>query len=519
MGGPHATYSTHQCVEHADVVVKADGFRNFRLLLEGKELIGRDRVFQNVFLDPERMAEGFPVPDRELVYAAYHILRDSPIKSIMCSEGCPFWCSYCYAPKFNEIYGGFALTLRPVEDVIREALEIKQRWDAKMIYFQDDIFGFRLEWLREFCRRWKAEVDIPWHCQIRLELAEGAIGDERLDLFAQGGCTGITLAIESGNPFLRQFVLNRPMEHELIVSGVRKIQQRGMTLRTEQILGVPFSDIETDLQTLALNVELRPDLAWVSILAPYEGTSMGTISKNLGFYSGNNDDLAESFFDRSVLRHTRNGIKMVSPHVLGVMKSPKDNPLSSRMVVQERDGNHFLFEGDQSLQGLVVPPEREPLCKLDFLDPAANERYSNQLVALQRLFSWFAKVPRGHELATQWVEQDWPTWSWPVLARLTQEHLDNIGLLSKRMPWRSRFAEVFRSKFAEEPSQPISSFPEFFCFIASGEDLAQKLLRTQTFQLGGLEFLNALGREVRWHLYDHELYRTVESITPPIARW
>ncbi len=294
IGGPHATYFDEECGRHANWVVKGSGFGLFRQVLAGM-------LPEGMSFDLKGREEEFPMPDRDLVYEAYPELGNSPIKSIFGSVGCPFTCTYCYAPTFNEMHGGFRLTVRPVDDIVAEAKAIQKRWPLKLIYFQDDIFGYDKRWLEEFAVKWRKEVGVAFHCQIRLELTRHDAGDRRLDLFREAGCSGITLAIESGNAFLRDRVLFRHMPDELIVDGCKKIIDRGLTLRTEQILAVPFSDTNTDLSTLDLNNRIGPTMAWTSILAPYEGTDIGTISKNFGIYSGNNDDLQESFFDRSVL--------------------------------------------------------------------------------------------------------------------------------------------------------------------------------------------------------------------------
>src|SRR5216683_4068118 len=129
IGGPHATYFADECHKHADWVVRHTGFRVLASILKKTALPG-------IYFDPERGAK-FPVPDRDRVYETYSSLGNNPIKSIIASVGCPYKCSYCYAPRANKDHGGFELNLRPVDDVVREAQLIQQRWPVKLIYFQD----------------------------------------------------------------------------------------------------------------------------------------------------------------------------------------------------------------------------------------------------------------------------------------------------------------------------------------------------------------------------------------------
>ena len=514
IGGPHATYFTDECAQHADWVIKAESFRNFRRLLEGD-------LPRGVHFDETRMAEGFPQPDRDLLYTRYPVLGASPIKSIFCSVGCPFHCSYCYAPKYNEMYGGFALNLRPIDDVIEEALAIRDRWPLQMIYMQDDIFGFNIPWLREFVKQWKARVGVPWHCQIRLELTRDI---ERLELFAEGGCTGITLAIESGNDFLRRYVLLRPMPDDLIVEGVRKVQKLGMALRTQQILAVPFSDIETDIEALALNNRIDPDIAWCSILAPYGGTAMGTIAKDFGFYEGNNDDLTESFFNRSVLRHTEGGRASLEAVVRAATKSPADNPLM-RMALRRTEGRRDgkagppgadVYWKDEAF-GRVLSTA-QPVAHLEYLDDAANDRYCEQTVMLQRVFNGLAKVPEGHKIAARLVALDKPEWTWRRLGELTREHLDRLGLERALVPRMRALAEGLGATMETLPAG-VADNPWFFAFLPSGPEFARHLVERGAFDplRGAAEVgqqFDLIGYETRQWIYDHAVYRTHPS-TPP----
>jgi radical SAM superfamily enzyme YgiQ (UPF0313 family) len=486
IGGPHATHFADDCAHHADWVVRGSGFRLLRQILDGQ-------VAPGVHHDPERMAGGCPRPARDQIYQRYPALAASPIKSMMTSVGCPFACAYCYNVGYNALYGGFRSYHRPVDELIAEGQEIRDRWPAKMIYFQDDVMGLSVDWLREFSRRWPAEVGIPWHAQIRLELTRDR---RRLDLFREGGCTGLTLAIENASPALRRYVLGRPMSDELIRDGCRRIQDHGMTLRTEQMLAVPFSDLASDLATLRLNVELKPDLAWASILAPYCGTVMGDLTKRLGFYEGDNSDLTDSFFDRSVLRHVRGGWRDVAETVQFAARPSTDNPLLRMRV----------FAGNR--QRVTVGINGGTHSSVEFLNPEENDRYRDQCQILQRLFPWFARVPRGHLLARRYVDLPRRERTWARLGVFTRDHLRDSGINS--LTWSIRLQ---REMGVESLTPDLMLNPCFFAMLPAAGVLARQFVETGV--LDRPDFWRDVGTMVRHHLFTHALYR-IEPSTPPI---
>lgn len=500
IGGPHATFNAEECADHADWVVKGEGFRLFRQLLQGE-------LKHGIHFDDMRMAEGFPKPDRDLLYRTYPELGKSSIKSIMCSVGCPFKCSYCYAPHYNNLYGGFELTLRPVDEVVEEALFIQEHYPCSMIYFQDDIFGFNLTWLEEFAQKWRERVGIPWHCQIRLEMTRD---ERRLDLFKEGGCTGITLAIESGNDFLREFVLFRGMSDDLIEEGIRKIQARGLTLRTEQILAVPFSDIETDIETLRFNVSLRPSMAWTSILEPYGGTNMGTIASKFGFWRGTNDDLDESFFDRSVLHHVRGGRRKIEPVARALKNGKESSLLGMKVQVLPEEGKARVFAAD--LVGIGGLPSA-PACEIEYLSPEENARYCDQTAILQRNFDWLSKVPAGHEIASRFVALPKEAWTWQTLGEFAEEHFMRHCGREKVEEYKTKLTEAYGE---ETLPAHIAANPYPFFVLPSGPGFARHVTEQGLFEADdNKEVFDRWGREVRYWLYSRALYHT-EPADPPI---
>lgn len=468
------------------------------------------------------------MPNRSIVYGKYPMLRNSPIKSIMTSVGCPFACSYCYAPVRNKMYGKFTHKQRSVDDIVREAIEARDRYGVKMFYLQDDIFGFKLPWLREFSRRWKEEVDVPFHCQIRLELTEGAVGDERLELFAAAGCTGITLAIESGDAFLREHVLHREMTDELILEGCAKIRLRGMTLRTEQILAVPFSNLETDLSTLDLNNRIGPEMTWTSILAPYGGTEMGEVSKTFGFYGGSNDDLEEEFFRRSVMRHSKTAKKVIEPVVRAMVQANKALERTSRhkksplQRLEAREVAPLVME-------ILVRDERDgfsrkhlpgpkPLCTIQFMGPEENDRYADQTVILQRLFMWFALLPGARDLAKNYLTLPREGLTWKKLGEVTKEHFENIGKGKEAERWVDELTQALGCQSRGELPDVVRDNPYYFVFFPSSADFAKHVVELGVVHESaepGFQF-DKLGHVARHWLFARSLYK-VEKSTKPIA--
>lgn len=500
IGGPHATYFDTECAQHADWVVKASGFSVLRGILDGT-------IPHGIHFDQSGREERFPLPDRDQVYERYPELGNSPIKSIFGSVGCPFECTYCYAPTFNDMHGGFRLTARPVDDIVAEAKDIVRNWPLALVYFQDDIFGFNIRWLEEFARKWKSEVGVPFHCQIRLELTQHKSGNRRLDLFRDAGCSGITLAIESGNDFLRDHVLFRHMPHELIVEGCRKITDRGMTLRTEQILAVPFSTAETDIATLALNAEINPTMAWTSILAPYAGTEMGAIASRFGFYEGNNDDLAESFFDRSVLRHVEGGPRDIRAVVETLGAGPRDHALLRLNAVETND-----------CAADVVTDEGEIVGSLTYLTKEANDAYCQDVVRLQRLFNFLCKVPHAEPLARTILALTPEEFTWQGFGEVVERHLFAL-YETKLHHWARALAHELGYASIDEAPPLIATNPFYFCFFEAGAELARKVAGLPfDVQAPAGPLLDQVGTLTRRHLFEYGLYKIKVGSVPIASR-
>jgi anaerobic magnesium-protoporphyrin IX monomethyl ester cyclase len=327
LGGPHATYFPTDSLSHADYVVISEGFNSLRRVLRGEAKPGIVSL---------KKQETFPISDRENFYTKSSVHADSLIKSVITQTGCPYRCTYCYNTSslkkiesslskdqlrsMSQILGRsgrlFPKAVRSVDDVVTEIRNIQKiSPSTKMIFFQDDVFPSSVKWMREFAKKY-GKKGLPYHAQMRFEKADPKkeINKEKLKLMLDSGCNGLTFAIESADPLIRNEVLRRPMDNDLMFRALDYVSSLGFRVRTEQMLGLPQGattdetkvGLEADLETLKLNVELReqtglPNMAWASIFTPYSGTVIYDYCVDHGFYDGSDENVHLSFFDGSVL--------------------------------------------------------------------------------------------------------------------------------------------------------------------------------------------------------------------------
>jgi anaerobic magnesium-protoporphyrin IX monomethyl ester cyclase len=406
-GGYHTTYFADEVIKYVDVAVKSEGNDQFRRILRGdfkKGEIMSPPKFEKEELERlwikdewEHPRRRFSFPDRKGFYAAYPEYAKSPIKSMITMTGCPYACSYCFNASFLESLGigmgnrVFPTNVRPIEDIAREGRWIKENTGAELIYFQDDVHGMNLLFMEKFGERWKEEVSIPYHAQMRFEMLEKDGGTRRLELVKDAGASGLTLAIESADGYIRNEVLNRRMNDEIMFEGMQKLTDFGLTSRTEQMMVLPYGatsnptdmNLDQDLNLIELNVKLieetgSPTMSWGSILAPYWGTEMYKYTSKFGHYIGENNDVPASFFYRSTLRQPK---EWIGPS----LEQRKD------------DSSVWLSHNEQ-------------------------ERYNDQSAELQKIFNIVTRVPEGHKLAKSYLESSEP-YSSERLGRETEKFI------------------------------------------------------------------------------------------------
>jgi len=249
--------------------------------------------------------DALPFADRELLYDAHEQSRQTKIKPFITGRGCPYDCAFCFNKAYSDLYGGQGRRFRrrSPDNVLSELKEVAARHDVRFVLFMDDTFILQDKWLQEFMTRYKAEIrragrPVPFWCQLRANL----VTDAKIALFKEAGCVSVSFGLESGNDRLRNAVLNRNMSREEILGAAEILHRHGITLMTNNMLGLPTGTLETDFETLELNVQFRPAYANVFLFQPYPKTALGEWAYEQGWMMGSFDDLSGSVSDNTVIK-------------------------------------------------------------------------------------------------------------------------------------------------------------------------------------------------------------------------
>jgi anaerobic magnesium-protoporphyrin IX monomethyl ester cyclase len=103
----------------------------------------------------------------------------------------PFRCNWCAKPIWGNRY-----LQRPAADVAAEMTYLKHTFNPDHIWFADDIFGFRVDWVTEFAAAvHRAHGSIPFTIQTRADLMSDAMARALKDAH----CREVWLGAESGS--------------------------------------------------------------------------------------------------------------------------------------------------------------------------------------------------------------------------------------------------------------------------------------------------------------------------------
>jgi len=235
--------------------------------------------------------DSLPLPDRGIFDPVDFCPQQHERGTLMASRGCPYSCTYCSNHVQRSIYPNRKkyVRFRSVDSVmreIREIIEADAEGKLRYIRFDDDILTLDPEWFRALTARYRAEVDLPFICNSRVNVLD----EDTVRLFAEAGCSVICMGIESGNERIRKNVLNRHMSNRDIVRAFRSCREYGIKTVSTNMTSLPDEDLPALLDSIKINALARPHCMQVSTYHPYPNTRLYSYCEEKGYLSGRHVD-------------------------------------------------------------------------------------------------------------------------------------------------------------------------------------------------------------------------------------
>lgn len=311
MGGAHPTYVPDILEESPglDAICRGEGEEAVPELLnrmaagedyyDVENLWFRHRETGEILVNGQRPpiadldALGFP--DRDVIYDAGPIYRDSDRKVFVTQRGCPMNCSFCFHHALKKkVYSSTNakyVRKRSVDHVIAEIKAVKEKYNLKFVHFLDDIFNLSGKWLDEFCEKYPKEVGLPFDCILMANMTK----ERHIQQLKKAGCVYARIAFEAANDYVRNAVFRKNTTLQQLEDSSAWIKKYGIRLGSLNMLGGPGATLEDEFDTIRLNIRCKVDHPLVSIMQPYPMFDIEDMTKEMGYAVAAYDDFPVKF--------------------------------------------------------------------------------------------------------------------------------------------------------------------------------------------------------------------------------
>ncbi len=265
--------------------------------------VKRDGVIhRNDMGDLENVFDTFPFPEKQLWWE-YGCFKDN--LEIFTGRGCPFKCTFCNIHYQREIFKGKGdfLRKRSIPNVIAEFKQNLAKYDVNFVSIHDDNFTTNPHWVEEFCEAYRKEVNLPWYCfgyptTIKPNLVRA---------MKAANCATIFMGVDSGDPDIRRYYMERPMPDELIFRSAQLIKDAGIGLQISCIYGNPGETPEQMFKTLRMVDKIKPTQSSAYVFYPFPKTKLHDMAVKMGYLDDEGQDKVRrgisGYHHESILKH------------------------------------------------------------------------------------------------------------------------------------------------------------------------------------------------------------------------
>ena len=303
-GGAHATSATESVLEDpcVDVAVLGEGDNVIVSLLRCIEsdsglqqldgIAYRDQAGNPVVIHKTSQIKNLdelPFPARHLLpmekYFAARVHHGGSGKgkravSMITSRGCQYFCNFCTAFKvFTRMP-----RMRSIENVLAEIDELVNTHQIDEIFFEDDQIIAKQRRSSDLFGAIAARHKLYWDTPNGV--SPWLLTDEILGKMKAAGCYRVNIAIESGNQWVLDKIINKPVKVHKVPVLVDAIRRHGMEVGTYLVVGnigrdaVETLDQVRDSFAFCRKIRVFPH---ASLLTAYPGSEVLEIAVEKGY--------------------------------------------------------------------------------------------------------------------------------------------------------------------------------------------------------------------------------------------
>lgn len=296
MGGSHVSALPEDTLEEGNLnaVVMGDGEL---ALLDGlhnpKEFIYKWGIGKPKNLD------SLPFPARHLLNMPLYLSGESahsghkltPATNITTSRGCPARCSFCAI----RCTFGTKYRMRSPDNVLAEIDQLVNMYHIKELDFEDDNLTANK---KRAMAIFQGIIDRKYNLALNSPsgLAVFALDEELLDKMVEAGFYSVSLAVESGVPWVLHDLMHKNVDLAKAKRLVKYGRSIGLKVKVFFILGYPGETKETMERTVDYAGELGADWNLFFPATSLPGTELDSVCRRNGWLIDPNMDYRYNFF-------------------------------------------------------------------------------------------------------------------------------------------------------------------------------------------------------------------------------